>query len=249
MATSQDCRTPSARSTATTRPRSASSVRAPTPSSIRAPRRRAAVAKACTVAMASAWPSIGQYTPPRRAGREAGRQASRCRCVDDLDGHAVGALLGGPARRRAPTRLGSSASRSPPPRRYPVAPSSSRSSPGQRPRLSRASRRSAGSRPIARTPAALAPEAAEPMRAPSRTVTGRAGSARRRWKAALSPMSPPPTITIDMAGASAQPRDHALGEEPHRAEHALVGDAPADVHPDGQRRVAESLAQLEEALR
>src|SRR6266542_2172899 len=156
--------------------------------------------------------------------------------------------------------LGSSATRSPPPRWYRVSPSSSRSRPGQRPRLSRASRRSAGSRPMTRTPAALAPEAAEPMRARSSTVTARVGSARRRWKAALKPMRPPPTITTDMNGsltriarvaetiASPEARDHVLREEPHRAEHALVGNLPAHVHPHGQRGVAEGLTELEQAL-
>jgi hypothetical protein len=29
-------------------------------------------------------------------------------------------------------------------------------------------------------------------------VTGTPGSARRRWNAALSPINPPPTITIDV---------------------------------------------------
>src|SRR5512132_2692181 len=48
--------------------------------------------------------------------------------------------------------------------------------------------------------------------------------------------------------ASAQARDDALGEEPHGGEHPLVRDAPTDVHPDGQRRVAERLAKSVKTL-
>ena len=115
-ATSQARRRPSLHSTATTRLRSATRAVAPTPSSMRAPIRPAAAANALTVAIASACPSIAQYTPPAHVGARPGASVRAAVASTSSSGAPwarCSAIQPGACRHAA----SSSATRSPPPRR------------------------------------------------------------------------------------------------------------------------------------
>src|SRR5262252_482721 len=61
-------------------------------------------------------------------------------------------------------------------------------------------------------------------------------------------MRPPPMITTDMEMRLSRPeaRHDGLREEPHGTEHAVVGNLPAHVHPQGQGAIPKRLAELEE---